>query len=288
MNDNIRKSSFYPVGSLKGKSNFKKYITIHNDGFITENVLLNVIDPSEREKIICFHYMRHMTRNFYKKDIGVNVLSRDSPWDFKLQFSTGEIINVEITSVANVREHFIINKNEERFLQWKSKKTIPLHELEKLNRLFPNADINKTIDSLKSSGFSSDSNVENPLYKNEGPLFISNMPKRKASFVEIVQQAIDKKFQKSHVEKEKTVLLIDNRTSTFEVSDYEELVEGISEYCSGLPFPEVWFYTGYYSDNDGSNAEFSFSPLKATTKQWEVLEQIANSYKTDGNGRYFW
>jgi hypothetical protein len=288
MNDNICKSSFYPVGCLKGKSNFKKYVTIYNDGSITENVLLNVIDPSEREKIICLHYIRHMTRNFYKKDISVNVLSRDCPWDFKLQFSTGEIINVEITSVANMREHFIINKNEERFLQWKSKKIIPLHELEKLNRLFPNGDINKTIDSLKSSGFCSDSNVDNPLYKKDSPLFISNMPERKTSFVEIVQQAIDKKFQKSHVEKERTVLLIDNRTSTFEVSDYEELVEGISEYCSGLPFPEIWFYTGYYSDNDGSNAEFSFSPLKATTKQWEMLEQLANSYKTDGNGRYFW
>jgi hypothetical protein len=288
MIDNIRKSSFYPVGSLEGKSNFKKYLTIQNDGSITENVLLNVNKPSEREKIICLHYMRHMTRNFYKKDIGVNILSRDCPWDFKLQFNTGEIVNVEITSVANMREHFILNKNEERFLQWKSKELIPLYELKKLNRLFPDPNINQTINSLERSGIRSDSKVENPLYKDNKMIFISKMPKSEISFAQIVQQAIDKKFQKSHLEKENTILIIDNRTCAFETSDYNELSKKISEYCSRLPFPEIWFYTGYYSDNNGSNAEFSFSPLKVTAKQSKMLEHLVNSYKTDGSGTYFW
>lgn len=28
------------------------------------------------------------------------------------------------------------------------------------------------------------------------------------------------------------------------------------------PFKDIFFYTGYYSDNDGNNSEFSFSEIQ--------------------------
>jgi hypothetical protein len=288
MATNKRKSSFYPIGSLEGKTNFKEYASIDRDGTITEKVFLNVLDPSEREMLICFHYMRHMVRNFYEEGVGVNILSRDCPWDFSLEFSTGETTNVEITSIADMREHFIINKSEERFLKWKSEEYIPLHELEKLNRMFPDASIKNAIESFKNSGLSDNSSIENPLYKNGKTIFISNMPERQVLLAAIVREAIEKKLQKPHSDKDKTILLIDNRTSIFEVSDYKEAVDELSEYCGSLPFPEVWFYTGYYSDNDGNNAEFSFAPLKATSKQWKILSELVTNNKTDESGKYVW
>ena len=55
-------------------------------------------------------------------------------------------------------------------------------------------------------------------------------------------------------------------------------------YLEGVPFREVWFYAGYYSDNDGNNAEFSFSPLKVTRAQERVLQTM----EVDSKGRHIW
>lgn len=283
---NKRKSSFYPIGSLEGKNNFKEYAIIDREGTITEKVFLNVLDSSEREMLICFHYMRHLIRNFYDESVGVNILSRDCPWDFSLEFSTGETANIEITSIADMRENFIINKSEERYLKSKFEKHIPLHELKKLNRMFPDTCIKNAIESFMNSGLSDNSSVANPLYNNEKTIFISNMPECQVLLTAIIREAIEKKLQKLHPDKDKTILIIDNRTSIFEVSDYREAVDELSEYCGSLPFPEVWFYTGYYSNYDGNNAEFSFAPLKATSKQWEILSGLVAN--TDESGKYVW
>lgn len=85
-----RQSSFYPVSRLDNKNNYKRFSRIERDGSIVERVFLDVPDPSERERLICMHYLRHITRHFLKEDVGVNILTRDNPWDFSLELSTGE------------------------------------------------------------------------------------------------------------------------------------------------------------------------------------------------------
>lgn len=114
------------------------------------------------------------------------------------------------------------------------------------------------------------------------------MPETSVSLEELIKSAIVKKERKRHLNKEKTVLVIDNRTSLFEISDYVHAAESLSEYCDSLPFPEIWFYTGYCSDSDGNNAEFSFAPLKLNDMQIMDWESITSSKKSDGDGKILW
>jgi len=62
----------------------------------------------------------------------------------------------------------------------------------------------------------------------------------------------------------------------------------LSDYCHALPFPEVWFYTGYCSDNDGYNAEFSFAPLKLNDEQIKGWGRISSSKEVDKIGKLVW
>ena len=45
--------------------------------------------------------------------------------------------------------------------------------------------------------------------------------------------------------------------------DFFDTLEAIKAEIDMTPFPSIWLYTGYYSDDDGSNCEFSIVPLKA-------------------------
>jgi hypothetical protein len=284
----VKKSSFYPVGILDGKNNFKRFFRIEEDGAVTERVFLDVVDSSERERIICLHYMRHIIRHFQKEQVGINIIGRDNPWDFNIELSTGITLNVEITSIADMKEHFIINKGEERYSKWAIEELIPLHELMKINCLFPNIDIGSVIKGHLKDEISKNSLVTNPFLSSNKNIFVSKMPKCEKKLAAYIKEVITKKEQKNHPEKSKTVLIIDNRTSMFEVTDYIDAAEEINEFCQSTSFPEIWFYTGYCSDNSGNNAEFSFAPLKVTNNQQVILEKMAVNTDVDKNGRLVW
>ncbi len=178
------RSSFYPVRPLAGKSNFKQFNLIDQDGSITECVFLDIPDPSERERIICIHYLRH--------------------------------------------------KDEDMVC------------------------------------------------------FISCMPNLKFGLADQIKEVVSKKASKSHLGKEQTVVIVDNRTSALEMSDYISAAEKLSDYFDSIPFPEIWFYTGYCSDDDGQNAEFSFAPLKVTKLQQDILEGMAKSRSINADGQLIW
>lgn len=48
----------------------------------------------------------------------------------------------------------------------------------------------------------------------------------------------------------------------------------LETFLVSLPFLKIWFYTGYYSTNDGAHAEFSFAPLGTSntkpSNRWAV------------------
>ena len=283
--EKIKQSSFFPASPVEGKNNYKVFYRIEEDATVSEHVFLDVIDPSKRDLLICFHYLKHISRCFLKENIGINIVSRDCPWDFKLELSTGTNFNLEITSVADRTSHFIINKREERFAKWTSEATIPLYELEKISQLFPDAKLQNTVECFFKSGLQKTQHVENPIKDHNPNIFLSTMPKPDESLADILRSSIDKKSKKNHLEKENTILIIDNRTSAFSVSDYISAVETLETYLSLLPFPEIWFYTGYFSDDDGNNAEFSFAPLKITEEQKRIINDMATSNNIDENNR---
>lgn len=282
------RSKYFPACEMDGRHNFKRVFRIEKNASVTERIFLDIPDPTHRELLICLHYLKHVTRVFLDEHVGVNILSRDAPWDFKLQLSTGKIFNLEITAVADGAQHFELNKREERLAKWGAVLSIPLHQLEKLNFLFPNVKIEKQIIRHKANGVTANDLVDNPLQNTQTRIMLSNLFEPVDSLENQMKSAITKKLEKNHSEKEQTVLIVDNRTSAFDVQDYFAAANALELFIESTPFPEVWFYTGYCSDNDGNNAEFSFSPLKATSDQMIVLEKLVETGNIDENGRLLW
>lgn len=269
------KSSFYPECDLEDKNNYKRVYYIKRDGTAVEKVVLDVIDPFHRETLIFTHYLRHFVKHFCNNDLGINLISRDAPWDFQIETSDNSKFNIEITSIAESYKVFNNHSSEERYTKWAQEKEIPLHELIKLEKLFPSDDINSIAQGFVQAGVDENDLVLNPLFSNERALFISKLPYQVDTVEKVLLDSISKKASKRHEGKEQTVLIIDNRTMSFEMDDFYSVLPSVSEYCESLDFPEIWLYTGHCSDDDGNNADFSFIPIKVRDYQAKVLSLMA-------------
>jgi len=69
-------------------------------------------------------------------------------------------------------------------------------------------------------------------------------------------------------------LVIDNRASTFDISDYHIAGNRFDELSNDNKFRDIWFYTGFYSDDDGSNAEWSVCPILLSEETNRKMEHI--------------
>lgn len=281
---NIQKSSFYPVQDLEGKSNYKRYYRIAPDGVVFERIFLDISDPTLREQIIMTHYLKHYVKVFLKELIGFNILSRDDPWDFKIEIVEKEHFNIEVTSIADDKQLFEKIKREERFAIASNKDKIPLHEVQKLNKLFPNPDIDQTIKEFQKSNTSKKELVDNPFKQDGGGIFISSTYGTQDPLESLLKEAIQKKHAKNHPEKDITVLLIDNRTMCYEIKELHEAVKNLKSFLQKSPFQEIWFYTGYYTELDGNGGEYSFSPMKVTDYQSEILAEMINNTDLNNDG----
>lgn len=277
LRNDVRRAQFFPVTSLPGKHNYKILQRIERDGSVTARVFLNVADPAKRELLICIHYLRHLSRHFLRQDVGVAIISRDKPWDFRLRLSTGSVFNLEITSIADSKQHFELNKREERLTTLSSQAAIPLFELERLDHLFPSPEIAEKVRECRAAGRSDNDLVSNPFFEQKERILLGVLFQPDVSLTEQIKSVIQKKSDKKHQGKEQTVLIVDNRTSAFDVPDYRTAAEELQPFLASTPFPEIWFYTGYCSDDDGNNAEFSFAPLKLPAEKHAVLEQLGRS-----------
>jgi hypothetical protein len=283
-----KKSDFYPMGSLDGKANYKIYRRIYPDGAILERVFLNVNDSSQREMIIMSHYLQNYVRLFLKKPVGMRIISRDDPWDFKIELN-GEnkfqnVFNVEITSIADHKLQFEKMKREERYQNIVRYEKIPLHELIKINKLFPSNGINEKIIKYRREGFTNKDSVVNPYYIKDQNIFISATYDTGLPLESLIQEAIEKKQKKNHDEKEDTVLILDNRTMSYQLQDLHNAIDNLQQFISQTTFKEIWFYTGYYTEPDGFGGEYSFAPMKTTESQYKILEELRKEKGTDKNG----
>lgn len=280
----IRKSSFHPNCEMNDKHNFKPYNLIERDGTVFERIFLDVPDPSFREYLICMHYLKHQVMVFANEPMGLNIISRDEPWDFKIETSNKEIFNIEITSIADDNFHFEKMKREERLMIKSNVKELPIHELIKLNSFFPTEKVTELIDKLLSNGHSKKELVKNPFKGNHPNIFLSNSNHVEKNLEKLLRESISKKESKKHQEKENTVIIIDNRTLSYKISDFYDAFEKIEDLLSKSSFREIWLYTGYCSDNNGNNAEFSLAPMKTTEIQSKKLKHLTNKNPPNDNG----
>ena len=275
----IRVSHFYPKSSLVGKRNYKRYLYFGQDSEVRECVHLHVDDPRKREELICLHYILHLA-GLLEGPTRASIDGRDNPWDFSLALGSGRKLFVEITAIADSEQQFVFNAAEERLLRCSHQEQIAVHELRKLGRMFPGSgDFANVSPELPGRLL-----VDNPIYGGGPSLFVSVQPDLRSTLEDEVRAAIQRKVDKPHDGKERTVLLIDNRTGQYDLPDWKDAIPSLAAFCENLPFREVWLYTGHCSDDDGNNAEFSFSPIKVTNDQADVLSAI----EFGSSGTYVW
>lgn len=283
LNINANPSSFFPRKELEGKSNYKRYFRIERDGNTTEHILLHVPDIRLREQIICTHFLSFITKNILKEETGVVINSRDDPWDFSLELSNGSTFNLEIVSIANNKWSFEKSKREEVLEEAETKTKIRLRELIKYASWQGDQSLEELADKYKSDGVGLNDLIKNPLYERGTVLFLSHSGEEPDDVANLISTAILNKQNKPHTEKENTVLVIDNRTSCFRTSEFQDALHQLKELIKNSPFPELYLYTGYYSDDDGNNAEYSFMPLKIPKDKNDALQAKIDSGKFEIN-----
>ncbi len=261
-----------PKQQLKNKNNFQKFALIHKDGSKVERIILSVPNIEKREEIICSHFLSRYVRFFIGKRTGIKIISRDEPWDFEIELSNGEELTMEITSIADQPDLFKKFKYQERLLKCSSEPKIEFHELLKMNYNFPDKKIDNLIEDYENQDIAKNALVQNPYYLKNF-IFQSNFEEKVDSLDKLLKSSINKKVNKKHKGKQDLILIIDNRTVTFTLEDLYHHFETLDDYFKKLPFKEVWFYTGYYSDDDGNNAEYSLSPLKISDKKFNIVKE---------------
>lgn len=270
-----RGSRYEPRQSLEGKQNFSRHVFIERDGSFKEVVRLNVLDDRHREEIVAYHFARQYAEIHYRgqsEQPQFYVVGRDCPWDFEYVMHDATTFFVEICRVADRRLLKAI-KAENDFSVLMAKGELRGYEVLKVEKDFPGTIPQSTLDQIKTKA------DRQRLFKveddNQGPrLFMRPMmdPRRLDLKAEI-KQAIEKKVAKRHAGKDRTILLIDNITTHSDPDAFFEAFGALEGFIEEVPFPSIWLYTGYYSDNNGFDCEYSLTPIKLTDVEWEALSR---------------
>ncbi|MEN0040266.1 MAG: hypothetical protein AAF764_02910 [Pseudomonadota bacterium] len=257
---------FGPKEDLEGKSNFGRHIFIERDGCSREIIRLNVLNDRHREEIIAFHFAQQYANIHYS---GSNeqpqfyVVGRDNPWDFEYVMHDGSTFNVEICRVAD-RKLLKAMKAENDVMEILSKPTIKGYEVLKVERLFPGLLPQHLTDSVQSKRDKTRSfSIRDQ--RQERRLFLRPaMEPASFDFQSHLVDVLSKKASKRHSDKDDTIIIVDNLTTHIKPKDVFAVAEKLAAFLDELPFPSIWFYTGYYSALDGTDYECSLIPLKMT------------------------
>jgi hypothetical protein len=231
----------------QGKHNSRLLIRIERDGTSLSLVRLHVVAQRDREEIILIHFLKKYLPLMYQRDCGVNILSRDAPWDFALEIQGGENFNVEITSIADNKNLFELESAERELSSAKTNKQLPPHKIQKLDKLFPR-DQGEDL-----------SRAENPYFEKQ-MITVSPLQSATESYESLLLAAISAKANKRHGGKEETILVIDDQTTAF-TSD--EILSCLVNFESPNPFKEIWIYVGYWGSlsGDGEYTLIRFLPV---------------------------
>lgn len=242
----IKRDAFSPIeDDSVERRNVRTQFIIERDGSLRERVSLQVPSPAHREQLICLHYLRHYARCFLDEPLGVDVLGRDAPWDFDLALSTGDRFFVEITAIADSRLQFERDKREERMLLMSRRPTIRVRDLRKLARMFATTAGDAAL--ALHAATPANLEVDNPFHHDGQNLTLGSVVRPTRSLADQIVEAVDRKAAKKHDGNDRTVLLLDYRGNFPDREELKAAAADLEAYFCECPFPEVWFYVGYFS-----------------------------------------
>lgn len=263
---------FEPRKELQDKHNFSRHVFIERDGSVHEVVRLNVLDDRAREDIIAFHFCQQYARIYYSdgdEQPQFYVVGRDSPWDLQYVLHDGSTFNLEICRIADQALLKAI-KAENDCMLLLQKRILKGFEVNKIEKHFPGTLPKRVVSAAKTgSGKRRNYLVDTEI---EGPrLFLRAPMNPRIDLEEALVSAIQKKASKKHRDKDETILVLDNLTTHATPDDFFNALQSIKPQIDLTPFPSIWLYTGYYSDDDALNCEFSIIALKTEDETMEKL-----------------
>ncbi len=266
--------SFKPQKDLAGKQNFSRNLFVDSDGGISEVVRLNVLDDRHREEIVAYHFCQQYGKLFHpneQEQPQFYIVERDNPWDFTYVLHDGSGFNLEICRVADkaLLKALKIENDCSILLR---KAVLKGFEISKVEKHFPGTFSNELLrEALAKSA--RNRKFKNPTSAHEGPRIFMRPPMQPNLDVgEAIIAEIRKKAAKKHSDKDETILLLDNLTTHNSPDDFFDAVETYSEELRATPFRSIWLYTGYYSDNQGYDCEFSILPLNTDSATLLMLD----------------
>ena len=251
---------FAPNADLADKKNYSRHVFIHPDGGLSEAVRLNVLDDRHREDIIGFHFSNQYAKDHYGQQFDqpqFYVVSRDNPWDFEYVLDDGTGFFLEICRIADQALLRAI-RAENDVAKLLVKAELSGSEIRKVEKHFPGTLPEDLVELAKY-----EKHRKFPMANNYlGPrLFFRPPMNPHIDLMQEIKVALEKKAQKKHDGKRETIIVLDNLTTHSSPSDFFDAFEGLSDFLRDLPFKSIWVYTGYYSDDDGYNSEFSMIPV---------------------------
>ncbi len=264
------KHRFSPKADLAKKQNYCMHVFWEPDGSPTNVVRLNVLDDRRREDIIGFHFSQQYAKLHYegqKEQPQFNVVGRDCPWDFEYVLHDETNFFVEICRVAD-KDLLKAMKAENDVTALLQKTTLKGFEILKIEKHFPGTMPKELVDSVqtkadKRKNFMVDEQIETP------KMFIRPPMTPRGNLIDMIKTAIEKKVAKRHNDKDRTILLLDNLTThEADPEHFFEARDALQKFLNEVPFPSIWLYTGYYSDD---NCEYSFVPIKLSPREVDSL-----------------
>jgi hypothetical protein len=267
-------SRFEPKAGLADKSNYSRHIFIDRDGSVSEVVRLNVWNDRQREDILGFHFSQQYAQIHYSEQPDqpqFYVVGRDNPWDFEYVMHDGTTFFLEVCRVAD-RDLLRAMKAENDVSQLLLKDELASFEIKKIERHFPGTLPKELVEAGKSN-----KKGKFRFNNNEGApkLFMRPPMNPRVDLKLELEIALTKKAKKNHLGKERTIVVLDNITTHSNPEDFFEAFESLGNFLDNLPFKSVWLYTGYYSDDNGYNCEFSMIPIKPSSEEVDYFSRNA-------------
>jgi hypothetical protein len=267
-------SKFEPKEVLEGKSNYGVHVFVDRDGSISEIVRLNILNDRDREEIIGFHYAQQHAKIHYSNQLEkphFYVVGRDNPWDFEYLMHDGSTFFLEVCRVAD-EDLLKAIKIENDVTLLLTKPTLYGFEIQKIERHFPGTVPMEIVNQVVTKA---DTKRKFDWDNSSGPpkLFIRPTMSPQLDLRKELEKALLKKASKNHAGKERTVIILDNLTTHSGPRDFFDALDQMGEFLENLPFKSVWFYTGYYSGDDGYNCEFSLIPMKLPHDELKSLTE---------------
>ena len=272
-------SQFAPVADLTDKCNFIKHVFIERDGSLSEVVRLNVLNDRDREDIIGFHFAQQYAKvHFLEQDEQPHfyIVGRDDPWDFEYVMHDGTTFTLEICRIGDKELLKAIKiENDVKTLLLKSE--LKGFEIQKIEKHFPGTLPANLVEISKSKANQNRRFVGVGL--DSGPKLFLRPPMnpQELDLRTEIETALKKKAAKKHAGKDRTIVVLDNLTTHFTPAQFIAAIEQLGDFLDQLPFRSVWLYTGYYSDDDGRNCEYSMIPIKLSEEESRFLTKQSNN-----------